>query len=42
LVGRAEIDIDAFDLVAVEAKEFGVAKTLAALGDVAYFASILR
>jgi hypothetical protein len=33
LVGRAEIDIEAFDLVAFEPDEFGVAKTLAVAGD---------
>src|SRR5947207_2071865 len=32
LIGRAEIHIDALDLVALEAEEFGIAKTLAALG----------
>src|SRR6266849_5049036 len=32
LIGGAEIDIDAFDLVALEAEEFSVPKTLAALG----------
>src|SRR6266849_9758691 len=32
LTGGAEIDIDAFDLVALEAEEFGIAKILAAFG----------
>ena len=32
LVGGAEIHIDAFDLVALESDELGIAKTLAALG----------
>ena len=32
LIGGAEIDIDAFDLVALEAEEFGIAKTLPTLG----------
>src|SRR6185312_13496250 len=33
LISRAEIDIDALDLVALEPDELGVAKTLAILGD---------
>src|SRR5712675_295619 len=32
LVGGAEIHIDAFDLVALEAEEFGIAKALPTLG----------
>jgi hypothetical protein len=33
LIAGAEIHIDALDLVALEAEEFGVTETLAALGD---------
>ena len=32
MIGGAEINLDAFDLVALEAEEFGVTETFAALG----------